>query len=64
MPDLKLKRSVTLPFLIFYGVGTMVGGGFYALLGKVAGEAGMATPLAIALTGLLAFEDMVNLVRR
>lgn len=54
MPELTLKRSVTLPFLIFYGVGTMVGGGFYALLGKVAGEAGMATPFAFALTGLLA----------
>jgi len=24
----KLKRSVTLPFLILYGLGTMVGGGF------------------------------------
>lgn len=49
-----LKRTITLPFLIFYGVGTMVGGGFYALMGKVAGVAGMATPLAFALTGLLA----------
>jgi len=33
----------------------MVGGGFYALLGKVAGEAGMATPIALGLSGLLAF---------
>lgn len=49
-----LKRTVTLPFLIFYGVGTMVGGGFYALMGKVAGLAGMATPLAFAITGVLA----------
>lgn len=49
-----LKRSVSLPFLVFYGVGTIVGGGFYALLGEVVGLAGMATPLAFALTGLLA----------
>ncbi|MFW2403945.1 MAG: APC family permease [Gammaproteobacteria bacterium] len=49
-----LKRSVTLPFLILYGVGTMVGAGFYALMGKVVGEAGMAAPLAFMLTGLLA----------
>jgi APA family basic amino acid/polyamine antiporter len=49
-----LKRTITLPLLIFYGVGTMVGGGFYALMGKVAGIAGMATPLAFALTGALA----------
>jgi amino acid transporter len=41
--------------LIFYGVGTMVGGGFYALLGEVAGEAGMAAPFALVLSGLLAF---------
>ena len=50
----ELKRSVTLPFLILYGVGTMVGAGFYALMGKVVGEAGMAAPLAFVLTGLLA----------
>jgi len=54
MNESTLKRTVTLPFLIFYGVGTMVGGGFYALMGKVAGVAGMATPVAFALTGLLA----------
>lgn len=49
-----LARSISLPMLIFFGVGTMVGGGFYALLGKVSGEAGMATPFALMLTGLLA----------
>jgi amino acid transporter len=49
-----LQRSISLPMLIFYGVGTMVGGGFYALLGEVAGEAGMATPFALILSGLLA----------
>ena len=49
-----LKRNITLPFLVFYGVGTMVGGGFYALMGKVAGIAGMATPVAFAVTGILA----------
>ena len=27
----ELKRTITLPFLILYGVGTMVGGGFFAL---------------------------------
>lgn len=50
----ELKRTVTLPFLILYGVGTMVGAGFYALMGKVVGEAGMAAPLAFVLTGVLA----------
>jgi len=49
-----LKRSISLPMLIFYGVGTMIGGGFYALLGKVAGEAGHAVPIALAASGVLA----------
>jgi len=52
--EARLQRSVTLPFLVFYGVGTIVGGGFYALLGKVAGEAGMYAPVALLVTGLLA----------
>jgi len=50
----RLSRSVTFPQLVLYGLGTMVGGGFYALTGKVAAEAGMATPLAFAAAGLLA----------
>ncbi len=53
-PRPTLRRSVTLPFLVFYGLGTIVGGGFYALLGEVVAIAGMATPLAFLLTGALA----------
>jgi APA family basic amino acid/polyamine antiporter len=44
--DGELKRSLGLPMITFYGLGTIVGGGFYALMGKVAGEAGMLAPLA------------------
>lgn len=54
MVKTRLKRSISFPKLLFYGLGTMVGGGFYALLGKVAGEAQMATPLAFLLAGALA----------
>ena len=50
----ELKRSVSLPFIIFYGLGTMVGGGVYALIGKVAGESGYFAPLAFALAALIA----------
>ncbi len=53
--NLSLKRSIPLPLLILYGLGTMVGGGFYALLGKVAGEAGLLAPIALMFSGLLAF---------
>ncbi len=49
-PEEKLKRSISLPFLIFYGLGTMIGGGIYALTGKVAGIAGMYAPIAFALS--------------
>ena len=52
--EAQLKRIVTLPFLVLYGLGTMVGGGFYALVGKVAGEAAMYAPLALLCAGLLA----------
>ncbi len=50
----KLRRSINLPLLTFYGLGTIVGGGIYALLGKVAGEAGMSMPIAFALAGFIA----------
>ncbi|MEQ8788609.1 MAG: amino acid permease [Pirellulaceae bacterium] len=49
-----LKRSLGLPLLTFYGLGTIVGGGFYALVGKVAVEAGMLTPLAFLAASLIA----------
>jgi len=52
--EVELKRVITLPFLIFYGVGTIVGGGFYALLGKVVGSAGYFTPLAFFFATLIA----------
>ncbi|MGI9319708.1 MAG: APC family permease, partial [bacterium] len=50
----ELRRIISFPVLVLYGLGTMVGGGFYALTGKVAGEAGMQTPLAFLVAGILA----------
>lgn len=52
--SLKLRRTIGLTGLVFYGVGTMVGGGIYALLGKVAGEAGIFSPWAMLVAGGLA----------
>lgn len=37
-----------------YGLGNIVGAGIYALIGKVAGESGMATPLAFLISMLVA----------
>lgn len=50
----RLRRSISLPLLVAYGVGTMVGGGFYALLGRVAHHAGMHAPVSILLAGVVA----------
>ncbi len=55
MATTKLRRSISLPMLILYGLGTMIGAGFYALLGEIAGEAALFTPLAFLLAGFLAF---------
>lgn len=48
-----LKRTITLPQMIFYGLGTTIGGGIYALTGKVAGEAGMHAPVSFLVSALL-----------
>ncbi|MEX1220779.1 MAG: amino acid permease [Idiomarina sp.] len=50
----QLKRSIGFGLLVLYGMGTMVGAGFYALSGKVAGIAGLYAPVAFGLAGLLA----------
>lgn len=42
----KLERSLNLPLLIFYGLGTTIGAGIYVLIGTAAGYAGMYAPLA------------------
>jgi len=49
-----LKRSLSLPLLIFYGVGTILGLGIYVLLGKIAGEAGMMAPFSFLIAALIA----------
>lgn len=51
----ELKRAISLPLLIFYGLGTILGAGIYALIGKVAKHAEMAAPWAFMLAALIAF---------
>jgi len=50
----RLKRSLGLYMLIFYGVGTILGLGIYVLLGKIAGEAGMLAPFSFLIAALIA----------
>ena len=53
-PEHTLKRSLSLPLLTLYGIGTIVGGGIYALVGKVAAEAGTHAPAAFLMAALIA----------
>lgn len=49
-----LIRRLSLPLLVFYGIGTILGAGIYVLIGKVAGDAGMYTPIAFLFSAVLA----------
>ncbi|MDH3741550.1 MAG: amino acid permease [Hyphomicrobiales bacterium] len=42
----KLKRSLNLPLLVLYGLGTTIGAGIYVLVGAAAGRGGMYAPIA------------------
>ncbi len=53
-PPNTLKRSLSLPLLTLYGLGTILGAGVYVLIGEVAGRAGMLAPLAFLLAALVA----------
>jgi APA family basic amino acid/polyamine antiporter len=54
MTDIELKRSISLPLLSFYGIGTILGAGIYVLIGKVAGYAGLYTPWSFLVASILA----------
>jgi amino acid transporter len=45
---------LSLPWLVFYGVGVTVGAGIFALVGQVVGLAGDHAPLAFVISGLVA----------
>ena len=49
-----LKRSLTLPLITFYGLGNILGAGIYALIGKVAGEAGYYAPISFVIAAIIA----------
>lgn len=53
-PKPQLQRVLGLGLLTLYGLGTTIGAGIYALLGKIAGEAGYSAPLAFLVAALLA----------
>ncbi len=52
MPE--LKRTISLPLLLFYGLGTILGAGIYVLTGVVADHAGIFAPFAFVIAALVA----------
>lgn len=49
-----LKRSLSLPILVLYGLGTTIGAGIYALLGELAGVSGHMAPASFLVASLMA----------
>ena len=54
LADPTLRRTITLPWLVLYGVGVTVGAGIFALIGEILALAGDAAPMAFLLAGLIA----------
>ena len=49
-----LRKTLNLPMMVLYGLGTTVGAGIYALVGEIAGAAGYLSPLSFLVACLLA----------
>jgi amino acid transporter len=50
----QLKRTISLPLLTLYGLGTILGAGIYVLIGKVAAASGMFAPISFLIAAVLA----------
>jgi amino acid transporter len=50
----QLRRVLSLPWLVFYGVGVTVGAGIFALIGEIIGIAGDQAPWSFAVAGVVA----------
>jgi len=52
--NIALKRTLSLPMMILYGLGTTIGAGIYALIGEIAGVAGYFAPISFLVASILA----------
>lgn len=48
-----LRRSITLPLLVFYGLGVTIGAGIYVLVGATARQAGVYAPTAFLVAAVV-----------
>ena len=53
MQQPKLKRTLSLPMLLLYGLGATIGAGIYVLIGEIAGIAGYYAPVSFLLASLM-----------
>lgn len=49
-----LKRTLSLPIVTLYGLGTIIGAGIYVLIGEVVASSGYLTPAAFLLAAVIA----------
>lgn len=49
-----LKRTLSLPMMVLYGLGTTIGAGIYALVGEIASVAGYYAPVSFLIASFLA----------
>ncbi|MGV6814592.1 MAG: APC family permease [Phycisphaerales bacterium] len=63
MPNTDTEEKLGLPELIAIGVGGMIGGGIFSVLGIAVGISGHATPIAFTLGGLIALLAGYSYVR-
>lgn len=49
-----LKRTLSVPLVTLYGLGTILGAGIYVLIGEVVGKAGMFTPVSFFMASVIA----------
>lgn len=49
-----LKRTLSLPMLVLYGLGTTIGAGIYALVGEIASVAGYFAPISFLIASIMA----------
>ena len=50
----QLARKISLPLLLFYGLGNILGAGIYVLIGEVAGTAGVYAPISFLVALVIA----------
>lgn len=55
-----LKRVISLPLLVFYGLGNILGAGIYVLIGKIAGVSGVYMPLSFLIASIVVFFTAIS----